>query len=425
MARSKITEIIREVCKLVVGILIINGLFLAFMYIAFLIPKERMQDNMGQALEVWQYERDSAKPLFYDDGFYLDSFSDMIWANIASQDTDNPFRTVVAMEYSSSGDNDPYNNLIEALYYEDTNIANYSRYWNLCAGFMRVAFCKLHLREIRVLFYLSTMILLGVLLNRIREKIGIKGVIPIFFGCLFCFISLHSVCFSFHGEILSTLVGSIVIAYFSDKEGYCKNQFVLFALIGACDFALGPFVTPMLSVGVCLLIHCMFYIREMNWKESWINVCANGISWLVGYGGTIICKSVLAKVVCGSQTASETATMWLGPEFGITDRFRIVFGNVKRYFAPASIKLVIFVVLLVALLTLTIKYSKKYSNCLLILAIGVLPIIWMLIVARHSQHSFASNALCVTMMAVLYVVTSAIEWDRLKEHKTEGNCIEK
>lgn len=425
MARSKISEIAIAICKLVIGILVANGLFLAFMCLAFSIPKERMQDNMGLALEVWQHEVGTVEPLFYDEGFYLDSFSDMIWANTASQDTSNPFRTVVAMDYTCSGDNDPYNNLIEAIYYQDTNIANYSRYWNLCAGFMRIAFCKLQLHEIRVLFYLSTVILLGVLLNRIREKIGIKGVGPVFFGFLFCFISLHSVCFSFHGEILSTLIGSIVIAYLAGNDWYRKNQFVVFALVGACDFAFGPFVTPMLSVGICLLIHCMFYIREMDWKNAWINVCENGFSWLIGYGGTIVCKSTLAKMVCGSQTATETAAMWLGPEFGIADRFRIVLGNVKRYFAPMSIKVVIFAILLIVLLILIVRYSKKYKNCILILTIGILPILWMLVVARHSQHSFASNALCVTMVAGLYAMTSAIDWDKIKGHQAERDCIEK
>lgn len=79
-----------------------NILYLLFMVLAFSIPKEKMMTNMGLALEVWQYEAgdDLVQPLFRDKGFYLDSFSDMIWANTASQTVDNPLQMAVAMEYS-------------------------------------------------------------------------------------------------------------------------------------------------------------------------------------------------------------------------------------------------------------------------------------------------------------------------------------
>lgn len=408
--------------KGIIIVLLLNVLYFLFMVMAFHIPKDMMSTNMGLALEVWQHEIDQVEPLFYDDGFYIDSFSDMIWANIASQDTDNPVKTVVSMDYTYVEGCGSYDNLIAALYYEDAGTQSYSRYWNLVAGFMRIFFCFFKLRDLRYLFYFITTTLMILVLMRLSKKKGFAGWFPAFIAFTFTVINLHAICFSFCGEILIMFIGMLFVLYLGNQKFYKKNYELLFLLIGSFNFAIGPFVSPTLALGMVLLAHLLYATEALSRRECWKQIVSCSVFWVLGYGGTMLIKQFMAYVMLGSQTGTESVRIWFGPEFGIWGRLNILWNNVLRLFSPQPIKVPIFIILVLALVwLLKCHWSKEHGKKVApILFVSAYPIFWILIIARHSQHWFASNALSVCIFGMLSLALSYVDFNRINIKKKEG-----
>lgn len=89
----------RRIKRVIIGIatiLFLNLLYLLFMMATYCLPTQgHLKDNIGDSLSVWVNEVNCVKPLFDDYGFYLDTFSDMIWANSATISTGDAFGDAV------------------------------------------------------------------------------------------------------------------------------------------------------------------------------------------------------------------------------------------------------------------------------------------------------------------------------------------
>ena len=158
----------RGIKKIIIGVatvLLLNLMYLLFMMATYFLPTQgQLRDNIGDSLSVWVNEVNCAKPLFDDYGFYLDSFSDMIWANAATISTGDAFKDTVRQPYKVTSqqftDQETYNNLVAALYYADeSSESEYSRYWNLQIGWIKILFQFLTIREVRFLLFSLTSII--------------------------------------------------------------------------------------------------------------------------------------------------------------------------------------------------------------------------------------------------------------------------
>ncbi len=100
----------------------------------------------------------------------------MIWANAATISTGDAFKDTVRQPYKVTSqqftDQETYNNLVAALYYADeSSESEYSRYWNLQIGWIKILFQFVTIREVRFLLfffdiYNCAFILLLVFLHR-------------------------------------------------------------------------------------------------------------------------------------------------------------------------------------------------------------------------------------------------------------------
>ena len=60
-----------------------------------------------------------------------------------------------------------------------------------------------------------------------------------------------------------------------------------------------------------------------------------------------------------------------------------------------------------------IKAGRKVDYILQVIFISLYPIGWILLVARHAQHYFTSNILCVFIAGVSAVLVSKIDFSKL------------
>lgn len=283
-------------------------------------------------------------------------------------------------------------------------------------GFLRIMFCFWKLRDIRYLFYLVSTTLMILVLMKLKEKAGIKGWLPALVGFSFSVINLHAICFSFFCEIIIMMIGCLVVLYLGEKEWYVEKKGLIFLIIGSLNFAMGPFVSPILPLGMVLLMDILYGKHTIGKKAEWVEIVTNSVFWVLGYGGTMMMKQILSYAVLGEQTGTENALMWVGMEFGLRERLMIIYNNILRFMSPEPIKIPALVIILVILLILALKFYRKSNKIGQLLFVALYPVYWMLIIARHSQHSFASNALCVTAFGLLSIITYQVDWNKIKQN---------
>ena len=411
----------RGIKKIIIGVatvLLLNLMYLLFMMATYCLPTQgQLRDNIGDSLSVWVNEVNCVKPLFDDYGFYLDSFSDMIWANAATISTGDAFKDTVRQPYKVTSqqftDQETYNNLVAALYYADeSSESEYSRYWNLQIGWIKILFQFVTIREVRfLLFSLTSIIAFILLLVLHREGIGI--VIPIFGGMYMTSLVLHSTCLSFFGDIVIALTGMLFIACSYRTGWYAKWEYLVYIVIGSLTFANAPLVAPVLTLGMCLLVSVLLRKSSDRQASSWFLLITDSVCWGMGYLGTLLFKQILSQITLGYQTGTDTIAQWIGFEFGIGDRFRILFNNFARLFSPQIVKRPLIVLFIVFAVGGIIKAGRKVDYMLQVLFISMYPIGWILLVARHAQHYFTSNILCVFIAGVSAVLVSKIDFSKL------------
>lgn len=431
----KAIEKMSRVKKILIGmatVLLLNLIYLLFMMATYCLPTQgQLKDNIGDSLSVWVNEVNCVKPLFDDYGFYLDTFSDMIWANAATISTGNSFTDTVKQSYKVTSqqftDQETYNNLVAALYYADeSSEAEYSRYWNLQIGWIKILFQFVTIREVRFLLFSITSIIAFVLLLVLHRE-GRDIVIPIFMGIYMTSLVLHSTCLSFFGDIMIALTGMLFIACSYSTSWYTRWEYLVYIVIGSLTFANAPLVAPILTLGMCLLVSILLRKSDDRQASSWLLLISDSACWGLGYLGTLLFKQILSKLVLGYQTGTNTIVQWIGFEFGIGDRIRILFNNFERLFSPLTVKLPIIVLFIAFAVFGIIKAKRKTDYIWQIFFVSLYPIAWILLIARHAQHYFTSNILCIFIAGICSIMVSKINFDKLLKRRvcniTERNRI--
>ncbi len=126
-----------------IGILIaLNIIYLLFLSGCFLIPTAPIVKNVEKSLDIWVDVQEGTDTPIFDktNTLYWDSYSDMIWANMVTVSGKNPIIQAIKLEYYS-GNDAPWANLVAAVYYRDSAPKqNYSRYWNINVGVLKILF---------------------------------------------------------------------------------------------------------------------------------------------------------------------------------------------------------------------------------------------------------------------------------------------
>ncbi len=300
-----------------IGILIaLNIIYLLFLSGCFLIPTAPIVKNVEKSLDIWVDVQEGTDTPIFDktNTLYWDSYSDMIWANMVTVSGKNPIIQAIKLEYYS-GNDAPWANLVAAVYYRDSAPKqNYSRYWNINVGVLKILFSFLSLSEIRFLIYWIVTGLLFFLIYRISKFQGVYGCLPLIVAFMMTLLELHAICLSFVGDILVTLVFMIILTYIcSDKiKNTVHRVSLLFMIMGSMIYAVGPLVAPVLSVGMCLVLWIQLENRNVDKNMLWRQIVLNTFWWIMGYGCTMILKQLLSKIVIGKQDGTEEALMWIG-----------------------------------------------------------------------------------------------------------------
>lgn len=389
----------------------INILYFLFMSICFMVPGQKARANIEESLYTWQ--KDQRFP-FLDSGkaLWLDFGSDMIWANIALRDVDNPWKAAIELPYvegAEESDEKTFNNLILGLYYadaEDTIEAAYPRYWMLMAGVIRILFCFLKISEMRYAFYFLAAVLLWAVFGNVEKRWGWRGTFPLFMAVVLRMLLMHSMSISTSADIFIAFGAMLFVLRNGEKDFYRKYQELFFLLVGSVVFALGPFVAPLLTLGMPLVAHIMVQNEKDHKAASWRKVIGNSVAWVCGYGGSMVIKALLGKVVLGNQSTSGSIAHYLGIGQGIGARFGRILYCFENMLSPLKVKVpIVLLVVLVLGIMLWKRSKQKIEFQWLLLFVSLYPLVWAFIIVEHTIHYFATNMFSVFVYGVLSVVT--------------------
>lgn len=401
---KKINDILKGI-----GILIgLNIAYLLFLTACFMLPVDSICKNVETSLEIWVDVQDPTVmdyPVFDQISLFWDSFSDMIWANMATIKGNNPIISAIRLDWYQG--NSPWEGLVNAIYYRDSGtLAPYSRYWNINVGVLKIFFSYATLSEIRFLFYWVSSALLIFLLYRVMKIQGVKGAIPLIAAFMMISLELHAICLSFSGEIVLLLASMIFLTYYLPTPPRKFKIYHIFLGLGSLTFAVGPFVTPVLTIGMCLILSIQLMEENCDCNKVCKFVITNTISWIIGYIMTLLFKGFLSRIFLGHSDGVSEALMWFGAEMGISQRFSLLGNKLIRCFTPTVVKVPAFIILLLVLLFLCYK-RKRRANRYKSLALGFIalyPFIWVLLVSRHSIHLFTSHLFAVTIYAIISIL---------------------
>lgn len=410
----KLKNILKKAAIGVSVLIVANLLYFMFMSICFMVPAQKVKPNIEMSLYTWQ---DETTFPFFDNGraIWLDFGSDMIWANIALSDVDNPFKAAIELPYAIGGeenDDKNFNNLIRGLYYtesEDFAITTYPRYWMLMVGVIRVLFCFCEIAEMRYAFYFLAAVLIWAVFRELEKRCGWRGTFPFFMAVVLRMLLTHSISISTSADVFIAMAAMLFVLKNGEKEFYQRYQGVFFLFVGSFVFALGPFVAPVLTLGMPLVTHILVQKERDNTVCAWWRVFTNSAAWVCGYGGSIAIKAILTKLVAGSQSTSGSISHYLGLGQGFGARIGRILYCFENLMTPLKVKIPIVVLILGILVIMWCRSSKRKVACKwLLLFVSLYPLLWSFVVVEHTIHYFATNMYAVLVYAVLSIITLSI-----------------
>ncbi len=374
------------------------GVFLVAMVTAQLIPNSWVSTNIEKSRDIIRVET------VYHDAYHVPSVH---WLAASDGFSDNIYLQEQIADRS------------HGVFY-GAMIPNYDRYWHGYSIVLRpllVFFDLSYIRQMLVIcFFVITAILVHLIIRHINLAVGIFFVVALaLVNPPVIMISLQ-----FSNMFLLTLIASTVLLVLLAKKRSLEDIFIFFAALGSLTSFFDLLTTPVITLGIPLLLFVAYRIEHGEQKDLLHHVLYIACLWGAGYFISWASKWLIGSLLLQRNIFLEATTK---VAFWSSDYSAIVSHNVSApYVLWQWIKrLVLYLPLLVATvvgfgfaLLKKVRFSKRaffagvsFTSILSILIPTLLPILW-LIVAR--QHSFAHQWFSYRHLFILLFGVFVLMW---------------
>lgn len=417
-------------------LLLTGGLALLFwlsVTLAYCIPVRMMRGNLEESLAILQSEGDY--PTSYDSGDTIDNFTVALMLSEAALSQGNPLEASLACEYNSGVGDDTIEGLSHAINGESDT--SYPRYWHGYLVVLKPLLLVLNVRQIRVLFQTTLLMLAGALsavLSK-RMRLGCMASI-ILLGCLGIFSAATAAAtlptfFSF----AVGLCGSIWIA---KRPSYNRHYVGLgFFVTGALTEFFDFLDNPVVCLGMMLLVILAILVSEGLRPLRLVGLVGVAVAaWILGYGVLWGSKWVLATIVLHENVvhnALATAAVRSGQDYGsfVQPSEITVSGAITRNLEAAGWRIwvirmatVVFVVTAISNIVAA-RGSGRFATAviapIIFLCIAAIPFVWYAVLANHSYiHAYiiSYRNLVVTLMS--FSIGMVALWPRARRSKRKS-----
>lgn len=396
--------------KLVFVMCSLIAVYVTLLTISYCIPDEFLKEAVDDGKEVMSVEGDGPE-LFFNGAWAcrLDNFTDTIM-----------------LQTTFRGDQSPF---LAAL-----NNNDYARYWHGYQIFLR-PMCLL--RSYTNIRYVNMYIFFIVLLSSLilmKEQLGWGVSLLFLISCLSGYSFIVPMSLQFSGVyyiLLFSIIG--VLIYYKKKKNIPYQLALHFLVIGSFTNFVDLLTFPLLTLGLPLAVICIIILEKQIKKGLLPVIIKSSISWGIGYGVTWISKWILATVFLKKNIIGDAIENAKFRSFGDTgggplNRTYMFITNIKNIMPAQSIKIGLCVLLVIVLiwLVLVIRAHKSFNNikkAFPILILAVMPYVWFMIMANHSQmhYWFTYRIQMISVFILFYFLFYCVDISKLTGRVYQSN----
>lgn len=426
-----IKSILKTVWKFLYKILIMIVLGVLLMTLAYMLPIDAIQRNMGPTAKTIEDEGDF--PQIYSWCLSrVDSFTDgLMLLEASTPNVESAMKSAMMSNRYLHGDDIPSDVIIK-IYGDEhtvpTGTSAYFRYWHGYLTVLKPLLTITDYAHIRIINFIVQSLLTIIISIVLWIKNYRRYILPFIISLLCIAPQMSAICMQYSTCYYILLGGSIIILLKGDKASNMKLYF-LFLYIG-CATSFFDFLTyPITTFG----IPCVFYLNSRDEDCNVVSECFTVIksffSWLAGYGIMWLGKFLAGWIITGNNIAMDAfneALYWkeqnnyVENELGV-NVFKVFYRELRSFsMNPAVILAIVFA--LYSFVLIVKKYKSDKTNTLYILKyatpyliVAVFPFVWYAALISPSwEHDFFTyKSLVVTVFAGLSMLIKIFE--NLKE----------
>lgn len=415
--------------KVILSILICILLCISSLYlVTFMIPKSYIEDNIKESAE-YLSNQELFRDIITDKvNTKQDNYADSILLNIIfNLDSSNSFKSILESKYYYEEGKEENDNLLKSVTENVKPTKTYSRYWHGSIIFLRPLLCFFNLQEIRLILFITTILLLLIsFINLIKKKL---------YSYVFCFIvslviiNTWVISYSLEYVFMYLLMSIILIPVMIFKD----NKLILiklFSISGVLACFIDFLTTETLVLTIPLLTLIVIKEKENNIrsiKEELKDILLFCFLFVISYSLTFITKLTLIYTKLGKQeiklalnsviersigsvnlsnsNLSPKATSFQKIYLGIIRNFGCLFqykSNVSSITIVSTIVLILIIIFSIIYLFHSNSLYKELG--VLMIIISLIPIIRFIVLSNHSyiHYFFTYRALLVLVISLLY-----------------------
>lgn len=399
-------------------LLAVIGASILFMVFSLFIPQSWIVKNVKESATLIEHEGMypsfiqsinsrgiiESRPRNNQMNFY-DNWSDATILNIAYTRTEaSPLKMAMANYYNHNENDEDFpalSGLQKAIEGEKVAIGEIGRYWVGIIPVLRVLLIVFNLGEIRLLLFMTGIILFLNTYVALKDRLGIKIANSFAIAYVLCGGVINITCLVFSTDHI--LMFSMCLLLIKKTE--IKEEWFYWALIGTLTFLLNFWSMPLITLGIPLVIKCLLLVKEKKEEKTiFKRAFIDSATWLVGIVGAIVIKQVICFLLFGSVAGVNQAKHWGGDTIDIVGRLKLVLWCVEGLLLE-KMTFVIGITLLIIIIAFLIKNRinplRVHDGQRTLLFISLYPIAWYFVTAAHTVHGFDKLMLMISIFSLL------------------------
>lgn len=393
--------------------------FLSILFVYWMPRPESMNRNLSDSFQTVLsegiYKRAFVDMMLFD----LDNPTNKIMLSKAAYyDKDHILQSAL-MNYSSSKED------ILSGNYVSSEKEMYGRYWHGYLLFLKPALQVMNYTQIRYLSYLLIGLLIIAISILIYKKVNIQATFAFLVSMIAveCYIVPLSLQLS---TMFYVSLGAVIFLLLTNNWLNNRRISSFFFAVGGLTGFFDLLTTPMLSLGLPLLVYVLLNRRGEDWKF----VIKSTLCWGLGYASIWMTKWVLVSALTDYNMIADAVSqallrMGIGSGNGVSpaeEQGNVLFERIAHTFfdlpSNPTMLLILFILGIVCgIFFLLPKKEHAYKNNIAYILIALIPIVWYVMLGNHTgiHWRFTHRSLAVTIFAGLLFLMNAIDWKRMKQ----------
>jgi hypothetical protein len=347
------------------------------------MPDSLIEKNVDKSLVVTENEKNHyqtgdaiknpLKRFFTSDG--VDSFTATIMFQESIPGTD-----IVNISSPWQKENHKFSRFQQAF-----NNSGYSRYWHGYLVWLKPLLVLFSIKGIWNVLAIVFVILLIASSIAIWKSVS-KG-LGVLFPIAVCLFSPNSLTHDISMIQMFVMMFVAVILTSNAIKNKKNDKYFqhLFFIIGACSSFFDFLTTPIITIGVpLLLLNFSRKSEDISVKNGFLLTIRDTITWGAGYGISWFAKWIIASLVIGRNVIANGIEMFFhragGEEWSRIDAIEKNFGAMNHIVVGITLGLLIISLILM----FTANKKMNFAVNLLLLFILLYPVYWFIVLTNHS-----------------------------------------